>query len=399
MKNISLKAKFQLFALLAFSLILGLGISSKFEFNTLQTATTVLFSIVANFYIAFGYAKEGNKSMAYAISYTSPTTITGDVYEEVMNEILYANQTIDRKLVRFIENVKANIPVKTMSVTVTSQAYSSGAPTSSGTLTPGDKLITPVKQMFYQEFDYETLRGTAHGTDMKAGAFEIVSDMFTQNALALVGPKQGLAMESAFWNGAKAATATAVAALTAGTGQTSVGAAEQTYVAAAPVTLTDGIVTKLIYNTGAVGARYKVAGTTLTASNIKTEIDKVYVQIKPKLLQPANINGLAIYLPYSCMAFINTYNNNPSNFKDAFIPQADGTFKYNGIQIEFVPIPDNCMIAGLKMEFVWAADLLADGMEVKVDKIANNREDYFMKTVYNQESWIFNQSDKVLYLG
>lgn len=337
--------------------------------------------------------------VASAISYSSPTVITGEVYEEVFNEVLFINNTIKKGLVRFIDNVKANIPIKTLSVTVADQAYTSGNPTSSGTLTPGDKLITPVKRMFYQEFDYETLRGTAWGQKMKPGAFEIVDDDFTNAALALVAPKQSLLVESIFWNGATSATKTAVAALTPGTGQSSVGTAEQTYVAAATSRPIDGIVTKLIYNTGAVGSRVKVAGTTLSASNIKTEVDKVYAAIPTKLLQPENMDDLVIFMPYSCIAFINAYNNTPTNFKDAFISVGKNEFTYNSIKIEFVPIPDNCMIAGKAMDFVWATDLMDDENFIKVDKIGNNREDFFMKTAYTIENWIFNQADKVLYLG
>jgi len=85
----------------------------------------------------------------------------------------------------------------------------------------------------------------------------------------LYGKKVSLAAENEFWNGATAATQTAVAALTAGTGQTSVGAAEKTLVAALTASQTDGIVVKMIYNasndtlTAGVGTRVKVAGAAL----------------------------------------------------------------------------------------------------------------------------------------
>lgn len=64
------------------------------------------------------------------------------------------------------------------------------------------------------------------------------------------------------WNGV-AATQTAVAALTAGTAQTSVGAAEKTLVAALTASQTDGIIAKMIYNssnstlTAGVGSRVR----------------------------------------------------------------------------------------------------------------------------------------------
>lgn len=333
-----------------------------------------------------------------AISYSGQVTKIDEKYPEVMMELLYECSTIDRGLVRFIPNVKYNVPVRSLSVTVASQAYSSGAPSSSGTLSPADKLITPIKRMYYQEFDYEALRSSLWNDDMKPGAANIISDEFTGAAVSLIGPKQMLDIEADFWNAATSATATAVAALTPGTGQTSAGAAEQTYVAAAPTRTTDGIVTKLIYNTAAVGTRYKVAGTTLSATNIQTEINKTYVKISPKLLMAKNIKDVCIYLPYSCIAFINQYNSTATNYVKVFI-ESNGTYSYNGIQIEFVPIPDNCMIAGRKMDFIWATDLKDDGLSIKSGLIAENREDYFLKTIASLESWIFFQSEKVLYLG
>lgn len=373
------------------------SLMTRFGVNPIPALVAGFFVVIITEVVKFQMRKQGASLMA--ISYTSPTTITGDVYAEVMNEVLYQNNTIGRKLVRFIRDVKANVPIRTLAVTVADQAYSSGAPSSSGTLTPGDKLITPVKRMFYQEFDYETLRGTAHGTNMKSGAFNIIDDEFARNVIALIGPKQALAIESRFWNGATSATQTAVAALTPGTNQNEVSAAEQAYVASLTAGPVDGILTKLIYNTGAVGSRYKVAGTTLSGSNIKTEIDKVYVRISPKLLQAGNIDQVTIFMPYSCKQFIEIYNNTATNFKDLFVRNADGTYKYAGIQIEFVPIPDNTMIAGIAMDIVWCTDLLDDVNTINVDKIANNREDYFLKTIYTMESWIFNQSEKVVYVG
>jgi hypothetical protein len=381
--------------------LFGVTIASQVVKHTnVNPAAVILTSVAFVTLVAFAEASVRYKGgVASAISYTSPTTITGEVYEEVMNEVLFVNNTIKKKLVRFIDNVKANIPIKTLAVTVADQAYSSGAPTSSGTLTPGDKLITPVKRMFYQEFDYETLRGTAWGQDMKPGAFEIVSDEFTRAALELVAPKQSLFAESRFWNGATSATKTAVAALTAGTAQNAVGAAEQTYVAAATSSFIDGVITKLIYNTAAVGTRVKVAGTTLSSSNIKTESDKAYAAIPAKMLQPENMEGMVMYMPYSCIGLINVYNNTPTNFKDAFIPVGKNEFTFNSIKIEFVPIPDNCIVIAKAMDIVWTTDLTDDTNNIKVDKIATNREDYFMKSIYSIESWIFNQADKVLYLG
>ena len=121
---------------------------------------------------------------------------------------------------------------------------------------------------------------------MKPGAWEIMSSEFEQLVIGGLYAKQiSNAFENEFWNGATSATKTAVAALTAGTGNTSVGAAEKTKVAALATSQIDGILVKMIYNdsnasaTAGVGTRIKVAGTTLTAAVLKVELDKVYAAI------------------------------------------------------------------------------------------------------------------------
>jgi hypothetical protein len=51
------------------------------------------------------------------------------------------------------------------------QAYTSGVPTSAGSLTAFDAVVTPVKVQF-KEFDPNTLRFSRFKRDMKAGAFD-----------------------------------------------------------------------------------------------------------------------------------------------------------------------------------------------------------------------------------
>jgi hypothetical protein len=123
----------------------------------------------------------------------------------------------------------------------------SGVPTSAGELSAFDTVVTPGKGMFYQEFDPNTIRFSRFKRDMAAGAWNTTSSEFERILIGGVYAKKiSLALENEFWNGATAATKTAVAALTAGTAQTSVGAAEKTVVAALTASRIDGIVTKMI---------------------------------------------------------------------------------------------------------------------------------------------------------
>jgi hypothetical protein len=217
-------------------------------------------------------------------------------------------------------------------------------------------------------------------------------------------------MESQFWNGAKSGTKTTVAGLTANVAQASVGAAEKTYVAAAPTTLFDGIVTKLIYDRSAVGKRWKVAGTTINSTNIQTEYDKLYAAISSAtkgtaLLIGENAKNCYIYAPYSHITLINIYNNNGTNRSNFFVVDAQGNYSFNGVQIKFVPLPENCMIFSRWSDLVWGCDLAftgdgaSDGNLIKMKELANNSEDWFIKIGYTQSAGVYIPQQKVLYLG
>ena len=213
-----------------------------------------------------------------------------------------------------------------------------------------------------------------------------------------------LAGEFEFWNGAKAATKTAVAALTAGTANTSVGAAEKTAVAALASSQTDGILVKMIYNdsnataTAGVGTRVKVAGTTVTAAIIKAEYDKIYAAIPAVVL--AGTEQPIIYAPRSHKQFIIAANNVVSDFNKPFdVDASAANIFFNGLRIEFVPVPENVVICALKSHLVWATDLASDINLMQLDKIANNREDMFIKHNMTLAAHVVNQKFNVLYVG
>lgn len=341
-----------------------------------------------------------------AITYT-PVSLRGQAAEPVFAELLFRNNTIADELVRFEENIKAGSIISEFGVTVTRQAYTSGAPTAAGSINPTDKEVTPIKQMYYDEFDPDQLRPSRYNRDMAAGAWNVISGEFMQMLMESVAPKIALQAEVDFWNGASSATKTAVAALTPGTGQGSVGAAEQTYVAAAPTSLFDGIVTTLIYNSpnaetaAGVGARVKVAGTTITSSNIATEYAKLYAAIPAVLFNPAETGGDKpyIYAPYSHKQLINIFNVT-ATYRDLFsVEPVTGKYFYNSVEIKFVPVPENCMIVSLPNDLVWCTDLLSDLNLLNIDKIANNREDMFYKAIFTELAWVVRQKNKVLYLG
>lgn len=331
-----------------------------------------------------------------AISYNS-VDVRGVVFEPIIEEILFENKTIAENLVDFVDDVKYEIIFTENQNSVYQQAYTSGAPTSIGTMSIADVTVIPTKVLYYQEFDTNTLRPTRFKRDMKSGSWETASTEFEQVILGNYGNRVALDAEFKFWNGATSTTKTTVAALTATTSNTGVGTAEKTYVAAAPSSEVDGIVTKMIYNNSSVGGRVKVVGTSVSASNIATEYGKVYTAIPAEV-----INGTIapfIYAPYSHKQLINSYNS-AATYRDLFIvDKSFGSYFFNGVEIKFVPLPENCMIAGIWSNFKWVCDLVSDTNYMKIDALAANQDKKFLKMVFTQAAHVVNQAFNVLYLG
>lgn len=339
-----------------------------------------------------------------AITY-SKVDIRGVAAEPIIEEILFENQTIAKSLVTFETDVKAETIFTEASATATLQEFVCGLPTSSGALSAFDSVVTPKKAMFYQEFCPDNLRFSRFKRDMAAGAWNNSSSEFERIVIGgIYAKKMSLALENEFWNGATAITKTAVAALVAGTANNQVGAAEKVAVAALATSQIDGIVVKMIYNdsnatqTPALGTRIKVAGVAITSANVKAEFDKIYAAIPAEVL--AGAEQPIIYAPKNIMQIIVTANNVVTDFNRPFTVNDSNTeFRFNGILIEFVPIPNNVVIVALKSHLFWVTDLANDNNTMKIDKIAENREDMFIKSVLSIGAHVANQKFNVLYVG
>jgi hypothetical protein len=339
-----------------------------------------------------------------AITY-SPIDIRGVAAEPVIEEILFTNDTVGKDLVLFEDDVKSETIFSEATASATLAAWTSGVPSSAGSLTVFDTTITPIKGQFYQEFDPNALRFSRFKRDMKPGAWETMSGEFERLLIGGLYAKQvANAMENEFWNGIKSATKSAIAALTPGTGQAAVGAAEQTQAAALTASLCDGVLAKMLYNnsnasaTPGLGTRVKVAGAAITAANIKTEYDKIYTAI-PAAALSGSVKP-TIYAPRSHKQFIVTANNVNTNYTKPF--DADNGYAniyFNGLKIEFVPLPEKVVVCAIKNHLIWCTDLMSDINLLQIEKIAPNREDWFIKVNATIDSHVVNQKFNVLYMG
>jgi len=104
-----------------------------------------------------------------------------------------------------------------------------------------------------------------------------------------------------------------------------------------------------------------------------------------------------IFAPKSHKQLINIYNSN-ATYRDLFSKDGDKYF-YNGLEIRFVPLAGSVLIITLPSWISWCTDLLSDFSTIKIEKIAANREDMFLKAIYTLESYVGNQALITLYVG
>lgn len=331
-----------------------------------------------------------------AITYT-PVEIRGNAVADIFLELFYKNDTLDKGLVTFHDEVKYDTIFSDAAATVTQQAWTSGTPTPSGSITLTDTQIVPIKVEYHDSFIPDSLRAGRYKTTMKAGAWNDVSDEFTREILdKLIAGKVSADAESKFWNAAKSATQSTVAGLSPGAGQGSVGVEEQAYVASLTASQFDGVLTRLIYNNAGVGGRYKVVGTTITVTNIADEYKAATAVVDPLTLQDGEIPQM--YVPKSHILKIMGFNMVPTNFKDVFTKNGNDWY-YGIFKINFVPVAENTMVVARPSDIHWLTDLTSDMNLMMVDKLSNFSKTWAYDIVFTQFAHITNQSKIVLYIG
>jgi hypothetical protein len=339
-----------------------------------------------------------------AISYTSPTTIYGPDLVPVLQAIFFENKTIGEGYVTFNDNMKAGSPITEVDISVTAQAYTGAALSSSGTISLTDRIVTLTKLEYKQTFLDEAIRTSRFNKTMKKGAWEIESNEFNTKVLGLYAPKVAADAEILFWGGVTAATKTSVAGLVPGAGQGSITAAAQTAFAALTAGLVDGIFSKAFYDNGAIGAYIKVTGTTVTSSNIAAQMALIFAAIPSRCLNVAN-DPVYIYCPREWKQLCYNANNavgaaQQINFVIDGTDFATSKVYYNGIELKFVPVPNTLWAyANNVSRVMWNSDSHDDVNKVEIGKVANDGDTRFLRSIYTIQAHISSASSGVLYGG
>jgi hypothetical protein len=249
--------------------------------------------------------------------------------------------------------------------------------------------------MMYDEYDPNTLRNTRYGRSMGAGAANLQSAEFNAVVLAYYARLYSNAVDRSTWNGATSATKVAVAASAAT-------AAEKAMIAAMPTTQYNSITAAVVWNANkavpALGGRTPVTGGVHSVANIRTLLSAAYIAVSPFAITNF-MEQPCIYLPLEDMQVIMEYNNNPANYKDAFIVNGSGasmTTSYNGLEIRFVPMPANTILIAIPSHLKLSTDLKSDYISYSEDRVALNADIRFVKAVFSAESHIVNEAFNVL---
>lgn len=339
-----------------------------------------------------------------AISYSGQTTIYGPNLVPVLREIFFENQTVNNGWVTFNDNMKSGTIITNASMTVTAQAYTGAALSSSGSITLTDRTVSLTKLEYKQTFLDEAIRAGRFNQSMSKGAWNIESNEFNTKVLGMYAPKVSADAEILFWGGVTSATKIAVAALSPGAGQGSITAAAQTEFATLTAGLVDGIFSKAFYDNGAIGSYIKVTGTTVTSSNIATEVGKIFAAIPAKCLQDPN-DPVYIYCPRAWKQLIYNANNavgaaQQINF--TVVGENFGTSRvyYNGVELVFVPVPsDKWAYANNVSRVMWNTDSKDDVSKVDIGTVANDGDTRYLRAIYTIHCHISDAANGVLYGG
>lgn len=265
----------------------------------------------------------------------------------IFTEMLYANNTVSKNLVRVLENIKFKQVVTSISGDLVVQPYAVN-PVSAGALTFADTEIEPVKSHVFHTFTMDALRSTRFGRDMKSGAANIESNEFLQAVLDYAIPRVGKAIEADFWG-------------------------------------------KMIDVLDAAST-VSINASTLTSSNIVAEMQKIYEAIPGEILEGSEGK---IYAPHGVKQLIKVANLKQA-YRDIFSVDGDSV-AYLGVPVEFVPLAANTMVAGRSTDLILGTDLASDFGSFEVGKVNNTGDEMFIKATFSLDAAVCIPGQKVLY--
>lgn len=335
--------------------------------------------------------EQKNKIKIMAISYQK-VDLKGNKLEEIQAEIFHSNDTVGKGYVNFADNIKAGTLFTENKINVSAQPYTGQALTSAGSIEMKDRFVYPFKFEYKQDFLQEDLRSSRFAESMAKGAWNIESNEFGSKVLFNYGPKVSADAEVKFWNSITATTKSFIAG-------SSYSAGVKAYAAALPVGNFDGVIANVLAQDGVLQTPNMITGTAITPANIAAEYAKVFsAQNIGSLLDSTDGGPVYFYAPLNHKQLILIANNSVGAAQQINFFNSGDTFSYNGVEIKFVPLMADVILAHKMDRVFWCTDLLGDENMFNVDKKSNDSDVQFVRCIYTLTAHVANIDKAVLYI-
>lgn len=346
----------------------------------------------------------------------NPATFAGEHAQEIFAEVIEGNQTEAKSLVRSLDDIKNEEIITTIDGDIPYVDYKEDIRETdydnyTDTVKFRDAPLRPQKIMALTFFKMNDLRFTRFAKDMAKGAANIGSNDFEKAVLGFTIPRLGKSYERQVWGGLTAVSKAAIGASANTSAPMKAWAASYSAPPAGDgITVNggnklgkvDGILAQLLAYIVAGGSNViQITGTGLTLSNLVTEFNKVYSALPSAVRKSADCR---FYAEYDVEALI-LQANQSQQFRDVFVVNGVGptaTYYFLNIQIEFVPLPDNCIIAGRGMgtgDLITGTDMTADHNQLEINKVNNVGDLMFAKQVCTLATCVVVPGQKVVYMG
>ena len=304
-----------------------------------------------------------------ATSTSVSTTYSGAHTGKWIQAALLSGVTLQNNLIEILPNVKYKAVVSNL-VSASGLAAASCDYTPTGTVTLTERILTPVELQVNKTLCKSDFTDTWQAAEMGFSAHDVLPKSFADFLMAHQVAQVGADIESEIWNGSS---------------------------------LFDGFMTQLTVD-AALPAAQEVAGTTLTAANIVTELGKVLDAVPSRLYGKEDLfiyvsqNAYRLYT--RALGGFGASGLGANGFEGRGTNQVLGDLFFDGVKLVVANgLTANQMLAAQKTNLYFGTGLLSDQNECKLIDTSDTLGDQNVRLVMRMTAGVQygNVTDIVTY--
>lgn len=312
--------------------------------------------------INFKKKKTMNKIQKFANPTISGGTYAGEAASGYIAAALLSANTLDKKLVTIMPNVKYKSVIQKLSVANLVNAASCDFITNTGSVTISEQVLTPAELQVNVQLCKQDFLNSFEALNLGFSAFDEIPKSFNDYLVSYIGGKVAEATETNIWQGlASTGTFNGFQKL-----------------------FEDGVTASAVLPARQTGGSSSVISGSVTSANIIAKFDSI-VQTVPAtvygkqdlvLYVGTNVarawqqatSGLAVS---TAGGTITSTNQGANGYQNSFVI-GEKPYNYNGIDIVLCPgMSDNKIVAAQKSNLFFGTGLLSDYNQVKVIDMAD----------------------------